>query len=275
MFNNHDVTADQLMKLLAEKHKDSVCVPECKTGQSWGGDFRRIDMWVLKKSWSPLTITGYEIKVSRQDFLNDQKWQEYMDYCHAFYFVCPLGLIHPDELPKEVGLMVGSKNLKKLVTKRKAVRSDPDPVKLNQLMSYILMSRVPKIVDNMYKIPEYQETRTDQVKLYLREAEDRKELAQMVKGHIRETYRESKERFRKAEQLLQQVEDFTQRLKNLGIEWDYEDNDWRETRRVQDMVSDLRKGLTLQEVRSLKMLGGEMQKTADELSRKYYGEPPK
>lgn len=270
MFNNHDVTADQLMKLLAEKHKDSVCVPECKTGQSWGGDFRRIDLWVLKKTWSPMTMTGYEIKINRQDFLNDQKWQEYVNYCHAFYFVCPLGLIHPDELPKEVGLMVGSKNLKKLVTRRKAVRSDPDPKKLVYLMSYVLMSRVPKIVENMHKIPDYKESRQDQVKYYMKEAEDRQELAQMVKGHVREVYKESNARLREAEGLINQVEQFTGRLKNLGIEWDYETKDWHESSRVTGMIDELKKGLTLRDIEDMRRIATAMQETADKLKKAYY-----
>ncbi|WP_208112793.1 MmcB family DNA repair protein [Aureibacillus halotolerans] len=47
-------------------------------------------------------ITVYEIKVSRSDFLRDDKWPAYKNQCHRFFFVCPKDLIKPEELPDEV-----------------------------------------------------------------------------------------------------------------------------------------------------------------------------
>ena len=47
----------------------------------------------------------FEVKSSREDFLVDQKWQEYLDFCDSFSFAVaadfPIDLI-----PEEVGLMV-------------------------------------------------------------------------------------------------------------------------------------------------------------------------
>lgn len=69
---------------------------------------------------------GFEFKVSRSDFLSDLKqrerirfdmaarsyakcpsfkWREYLKYCHAFYFVCPVGLISVDEVEAPAGLI--------------------------------------------------------------------------------------------------------------------------------------------------------------------------
>lgn len=65
-------------------------------------------------------MKGYEFKVSRQDFLNDLKprrrrwlncpgedlkWKYYLQFCNLFYFVCPEGLIRPDEVPAPAGLI--------------------------------------------------------------------------------------------------------------------------------------------------------------------------
>lgn len=64
---------------------------------------RRLDM--LSLDYMKGCVRGYEIKVSRQDFLTDKKWQEYLPYCNQFYFVVPKGLILPEELPPEIGLI--------------------------------------------------------------------------------------------------------------------------------------------------------------------------
>jgi len=70
------VTSGDILKLLASKHAGDVLVDECKNGQSWGRNLLKMDAWVLRRTWSPLTTIGYEIKVSRQDFEADQKWTD-------------------------------------------------------------------------------------------------------------------------------------------------------------------------------------------------------
>ena len=55
-----------LLDLLRQRHAADVFVAECKMGRSSGASpTRRLDAWVLKRSWSPLTIIGYELKASR------------------------------------------------------------------------------------------------------------------------------------------------------------------------------------------------------------------
>ena len=60
---------------------------------------------------------GYEFKVSRSDFLSDQKarnkhygpavpkWKHYLKYCHLFYWVTPEGLVKPEEVEAPAGLI--------------------------------------------------------------------------------------------------------------------------------------------------------------------------
>lgn len=53
-------------------------------------------------------IKGYEFKTNRNDFLNEiktEKWKKYTEHCHTFCFVCPVGLIKKEEVPKKVGLI--------------------------------------------------------------------------------------------------------------------------------------------------------------------------
>lgn len=129
-----------ILDLLAQKHAKDLFVPECKDGPTWTANHFRMDAWVLRRSWAHPCTTGYEIKVSRSDFVGDQKWPAYLAYCNEFYFACPTGLISPDELPKEVGLLWTTPNGGRLYLKRKAVYR---PVQIpDEVYRYILMSRV-------------------------------------------------------------------------------------------------------------------------------------
>lgn len=50
-------------------------------------------------------IRGFEFKSCRSDFTSDKKWQKYLPYCHTFTFVCPCGVITPNDLPPKIGLL--------------------------------------------------------------------------------------------------------------------------------------------------------------------------
>jgi len=132
------ITSTTVLSALMEKHKYDVCVPECKTGETWTAHgCPRMDLWVMARSWAHPRTIGYEIKVSRQDFLHDNKWPQYLDYCKEFYFACPRGVIDPGELPAEAGLLVLS-GTRMIVKKKAPVRSVEIPEKLYR---YILMRR--------------------------------------------------------------------------------------------------------------------------------------
>ena len=76
-----------------------ICVTEfCPYGEG-----RRIDLFYFSR-WNRET-RGYEIKISRADFLKDKKWEDYLKYCTCFYFVVPRGIIKSEELPSGIGLI--------------------------------------------------------------------------------------------------------------------------------------------------------------------------
>lgn len=134
--------ASTLLNLLAVRHSGDLFVSECKNGPTQGvakGSMVRLDAWAMKRSWSNPHTYGYEIKVSRSDFLGDNKWHRYLELCSHFSFVSPVGVIKKNELPPEVGLIVPTKNGNKLLTKKKAPRRD---VTLPEdLFRYVLMCR--------------------------------------------------------------------------------------------------------------------------------------
>ncbi|MHA7813283.1 MAG: MmcB family DNA repair protein [Phycisphaerales bacterium] len=132
------ITADTAIRLLEKKHSDDVFIPECKNGMTWGeGTTFRLDAWVMRRSWANMAFIGYEVKVSRSDFLQDDKWRNYLEYCNQLSFVAPKGVIKPEELPTGVGLYYIASTGTRLFTKIKpAFREIEPPV---ELMQYALM----------------------------------------------------------------------------------------------------------------------------------------
>ena len=66
---------------------------------------RRVDIAAINAKGDILVI---EIKSSLADFRADAKWEEYLDFCDAFYFAVPLDFPQ-DVLPQDAGLMVADK----------------------------------------------------------------------------------------------------------------------------------------------------------------------
>lgn len=111
------MNSNDILKLLELRHKDDILIEECYSSPN--GNFR-MDAWVIAGYWSRRKYIGYEIKVSRSDFVHDDKWRNYLKYCNEFYFVCPFGLIQPEELPQDTGLAWVAKNTSMIRIKRKA-----------------------------------------------------------------------------------------------------------------------------------------------------------
>lgn len=131
------MTSDDVLKILAVKHSKDVFVPECKTGASQAMAHRRLDAWVMPRSWAHPAITGYEIKVSRRDFMQDLKLTDYLQYCNYLYIVAPKDVLDPRELPEGVGYMQVTAN--RALTKVKAAYRD---VKIPEsIFRYVLMCR--------------------------------------------------------------------------------------------------------------------------------------
>jgi hypothetical protein len=71
---------------------------------------QRLDAWAVN-CWPSkgFTCVAYEVKVSRADFLHElkhpQKRELGLRYSNQFYFATPKGLVRPEELPAECGLV--------------------------------------------------------------------------------------------------------------------------------------------------------------------------
>ena len=139
----------QVIELLRKRHIEDLFVEECKDGPTQTGHHRRLDAWVMSRSWVNFRTYGYEVKVSRSDFLGDQKMTDYIPLCNCFYVVCPAGVVKSEnELPDEAGLLLVTSNETRLITKRRAkFRQIEDPINLYR---YILMARTQIVRTTQY-----------------------------------------------------------------------------------------------------------------------------
>jgi hypothetical protein len=69
-------------------YKDHSEVRVTVDGQRRRLDFVAVARWTFKR---PKDLFIVEIKSCLQDFLSDEKWQNYLDFCHYFCFACPAG----------------------------------------------------------------------------------------------------------------------------------------------------------------------------------------
>lgn len=273
MSDKRKVDAAVLLDLLAAKHAQDVFVAECKDGPSWGVDgHRRLDAWALRRSWSPLTTVGYEIKATRQDFEQDQKWLNYWPLCHELYLVCPPKLVTAADLPTGVGLIWSTMSGSKLHTKIKAERRQPDADQQLLLQAYVLMSRV-RVVANMYEANGSHEppaddlrerTHVERLRACVEAAGARQELAQFVGAHVRTAFNELRARVDAAERADQEVQRFVADLASHGINYDPRCGfDWGARTQALRLAGAVDAGLT----RTMCSLARQLDGLADECSR--------
>lgn len=67
-----------------------------------------VDVLAILKSYSNQAVRIYEVKRSRDDFLQDVtqgKYLKYMEHCNQLYFAAPTGVISKSEVPEGCGLI--------------------------------------------------------------------------------------------------------------------------------------------------------------------------
>ena len=137
------VTDYDVRKLLRAKHSDDLLFEEIGIGSEGmdrgSGTNGRFDGYAVAKSWSRALYVGYEIKVSRQDFLRDDKWPKYLGACTQFYFVVAHGIADSSEVGEKAGLIECSKNCKKLYVRKKAPRLEPNMDRVFNIMKTAAM----------------------------------------------------------------------------------------------------------------------------------------
>ena len=146
MAEKFKMTSKHICRLLDEKFPDPfkhMIAFEVANGTGAASD-RRADA-ISMEFWpsNGCDITGYEVKVSRSDWLSELNQPEkslvISQFCDKWYLVAPKGVLRPDELPKGWGyIQVSEKSLR---TKIKAPQRDnvaPDKLFMASLIRRLL-----------------------------------------------------------------------------------------------------------------------------------------
>jgi len=221
------VTASMILDLLRARHSDDVFVDECKDGPSQFGSYSRMDAWAMKKSWRHPLVIVYEIKVSRSDFLDDKKWPVYLPCCNEFYFACAHGIVSPDELPTEAGLLVGSRNTRRLHCKKKAAYRDV--VIPEDVFRYILFSRARITREHVIEKGVYWRE-------FLEDRRDLEHVGHAVSRKLRAMIEQRIDEAEKVNKALQKevgnLEDVKQLCERLGIDLRRYSPEWEVERQI-------------------------------------------
>ena len=146
-----------------------------------------------------LAITGFEVKVSRSDWVKELRHPEKADpiakHCHSWYLVVgDKDIVQFGELPMNWGLMVPhTKNTLKIV-KPAVINKNPEPVDMS-FMCAILRRATQQLTDRAVKNAEYQRGYDEGFKYgkkeldYLRESKN--EQLDTLKNKIKEFQKKS------------------------------------------------------------------------------------
>jgi hypothetical protein len=192
------VDSSTIEKALARRHEGDFFLTEVKTGSTYfGTDKFRLDAVAFKKSWAHPRITGYEVKVSRSDFLRDEKFTSYLPYVHELYIATPAGLVKREELPQEIGLIWYDKEKDKLTVKK---RPPPRQIEINaQMLLYIIYSRLDgdRYPFHSDKAAYYRE--------WVEEKRSTRDLGHNVRNKMIDDIREQHDALHRAQQRLERM----------------------------------------------------------------------
>lgn len=228
------VAAHHILELLAEKHSKDVFVPECKDGPTQSvSNYSRMDAWVMNRSWARPCYTAYEIKVYRSDFLSDKKWRYYLPYCNEFYFVAPKGMIRPDELPPEAGLMeqLGGPQGRRLIRRKNAPWRDVEVPE--SLFRYVLMARV-KVGRSEYLIEQTKDERAEEWRQFIAEKVALRKLGHEVAKAIREKAQHLESENERLAKRMDTYDDIRELCQRLSIDPDEYVSAWTVEQRIKE-----------------------------------------
>lgn len=137
MSKNHNLIAEDLAYYL--NNTPFLDVP---LGSVQLENAQRADVLTIKPSYNKFSVSIYEVKISRSDFLSDirtEKWKGYLEHCNRFYFAVLEEMnIKKEEIPKDAGLIVKTINGWKVV---KLAQNRNIDIPKNTLLSLIFMKQ--------------------------------------------------------------------------------------------------------------------------------------
>ena len=229
------ITSTVIKRALAERHEKDFFLTEVKNGSTYfpaNGGLRILDALAIKKSYTHPCFTGYEIKISRSDFLRDSKFYTYENLVNELYLVCPKGMIDRTELPESVGLLYYDPKDKFVRMKKRAIyrKIEYSP----EMLLYIIYSRL-----DSDRLPFYSR-REEYCKDYVQHKISNRTLASAVRSRLiadnarmeREISENNGDRIRRERERLNRI---MQVLQKYDI-YSYSDDDYL-IRQIEEKMS--------------------------------------
>lgn len=179
-------TAHEVKAAIAKRHAADLFFTEVKDGPTQiVNHHSKIDALAMKISWTNFTITGYEVKVARSDFLRDEKWRAYLPMCNQLYFAAAPGVCDLSEVPEVCGLVTVTQK-GALRTVRKAPWRNIDPPV--EMFMYLMFTYIGAYRQRDAALPRAEQLLRDErlelFKKYLDDQVDMKEIGRRVAGKL-------------------------------------------------------------------------------------------
>lgn len=217
---------------------------ELRDGTGWSGRGQRMDAFAMH-TWPSRKFhrVGYEIKLSRGDFLNELKqfykrdWA--MSITNEFWFVAPPKIIEVAELPENCGLLIVTGDGNGLKTARAAVQRSVEDLKMPQIASILRKASPQTVFDSVRWSLAGRELTDENLTKILEDEQDR--LTQNeISSRVREEVKV------KLEATTESLRNYAEALKDAGVlppTWmlkgwpDWKDYHWDAVRWVKDHVT--------------------------------------
>lgn len=131
------MTSWDVKQALAKRHAKDMFFTEAKNGPTQTVQSHcKIDALAINISWTRFSIIGYEIKISRSDFLRDEKWRAYLPMCHQLYFVVTPGVCELSEVPDVCGLVTTTAKGGLRAVRKAPWRDIPEPTDMYKYLMF-------------------------------------------------------------------------------------------------------------------------------------------
>lgn len=230
------ITSYDIKRALAARHSQDLYFTEVKSGTSMAPN-SRIDALAIRPSYAHYLITGYEIKVSRADFIGDTKWPAYLNMCHQLYFCTSPGVVNDvSEIPDTCGLIEyrGTSSRPFKIVKKAPIRMIDPPEEMYKylLFKYTDMRKPICRVDDL--------SRADRMEAYKKYIEDKiefKEVGFMLSKKIRKEEYEASEKIRRLKAQLESEKSLREYVSELAKIMNIDPDRYWSLERLMEIVS--------------------------------------
>lgn len=240
-----------ILKELSKRHETDAFFTEVKNGPTHTAtELLRIDALAIKKSWAHPLFTGYEVKVSRQDFLRDEKWYAYKNYCHRLYFACPTDMIKPEEIPEDVGLIYYNPETSALRVKRRPVTREIEMPW--EMLYYLIICRLESDRHPFFS------SRREMLEAWVQDKADRRDLGYKVHNRMTKKIDESERRAIRVEREMENQKDELQlfeRVRKIVARFGVDNHSWGIEKSLEKALS---RGMTPNIAESLQIISREV-----------------